>query len=70
MMAAVRNWAYRGRKKSIHVYMHLYPSPKIGGGEKRVALMRAGVVRITVLIGFEAIKRLRPRFDTLVLKLG
>ena len=57
-------------KKRIRVYMHVHPSPEVGGGEKRAALMRGGAVRITVLIGGEAVKRLRQRFDTLVLKLG
>jgi hypothetical protein len=49
-------------KKRIRVYMHLHPSPEIGSGEKRAALMKGGAVRITVLIGGEAVNRLRPRF--------
>jgi hypothetical protein len=46
-------------KKRIRVYMHLHPSPEIGGGEKRATPMRGGAVRIKVLIG-------QARFGTLV----
>jgi hypothetical protein len=66
MITVVRNRHTAGEEK-VYVHMHLNPSPEIGRGEKRAALMREGAVRITVLIRVEAAKRLRPRFDTLVL---
>jgi hypothetical protein len=51
----------------IHAYKHLHPSPEMGGGEKRAVPMKGSKC---YQLGCEAVKRLRPHFGTLVLKLG